>query len=368
MAPVPRLSRRPVASPYMAWAKTRAAARFHLATSSVAPVGPDEFPLPTDGTAFTGPSFYGWPPLQEALAAFLGAPAGRIVHSAGTSLANHLALAVLADPGDAVLVEEPSYELIPETARFLGLEVVRFRRGLPHASLPDPDALERLFTPRTRVVAVTNLHNPTSAALDAARLRALAGLAARHGAWLLVDEVYRDSSFADPVPSAWDLAPNVVVTGSLTKVYGLPGLRCGWIVAPAEVADAAWRLTDLFHVIPSHTAEQQSAAALGRIGELRERTRRLLGANHALLNAFLAAHPVLDCPPAVAGTVAFPRLRTGPADALVRHLRERHETSVVPGGFFGMPDHFRIGTGAPTPVLSEGLDRLGRALAELGLH
>ncbi len=362
MSAAPRLASRPIHSPYMEWAKTRAAARFGLAASAVASVGPGEFPLPIDGGDFTGPSFYGWPPLQEALATHLRVPSRRIVHTVGTSLANHLALAVLADPGDAVLVEHPTYGLIGDTARFLGLEVVRFDRDPARGGVPDPDEIASRMTPRTRVVVVTNLHNPTSAALDPVLLRHIAGIVGERGAWLLVDEVYLDAAFAEPLSSACDLSPNVVVTSSLTKVYGLPGLRCGWIVAPEEVADAAWRLTDLFHVVPSHAAERQSVLALARADVLRQRAHGLLATNHALFGSFLASRPELECVPPAGGTVVFPRLREGSVEALARALREHHETSVVPGGFFGSPDHFRIGVGIATATLTEGLDRIGRVL------
>jgi hypothetical protein len=346
----------------MAWAKTRAAARFNLAGSAVAAVTPAEFALPTDGGDYTGPSFYGWPPLQEALARFLGAPASRIVHTVGTSMANHLAFAVLADPGDAVLVEDPTYELVPETARFLGLETLRFRRDPLHGGMPDPDELASRFTPRTRVVVLANLHNPTGARLDAETLRGVARLAEARGAWLLVDEVYLDATFGTPAPSAWNLGPNVVVTGSLTKVHGLAGLRCGWIVAPEAVAAAAWRLTDLFNVIPSHTAERQAVAALGRIDKLLARSRRILAANHAAFGGFIASRPELEWNPTGEGTVAFPRLRGGSVDSLAQVLRDRHETSIVPGRYFGRPDHFRIGLGGRPENFSEGLARLAAAL------
>ncbi len=369
MPAAPALSRRPIGSPYMEWAKTQAAARFNLAGSGVAAVSPGEFgPVEAEGAGeLTGPSFYGWPPLQEALGQFLNAPTECIVHTTGASLANHLALAVLADPGDTLLLEEPTYGLLAETASFLGLEVRRFDRGPLQGRVSDLAELEARFTPRTRIIALTNLHNPTSAALDGAGLRLLARFAADRGAWLLVDEVYRDAAFEAAPPSGWTVGENVVVTGSLTKAYGLGGLRCGWLVGAKRVAVAAARLNDLVTVIPAHPAERLAVAALGRITELRERSRRLLTANQVRFNAFLGGHPGLDCAPVSAGTVAFPRLREGSVEALVSGLRIRYETSVVPGHFFGRSAHFRIGLGGMTADFAAGLERLDAALGA-GLH
>jgi hypothetical protein len=152
-----------------------------------------------------------------------------------------------------------------------------------------------------------------------------------------------------------------MVTSSLTKVYGLSGLRCGWILAPPDLARKMWRLNDLFGVIPAHPAERLSVIALEKLPQIAARTRALLDRNREIFNRFLASCPELQAPPMQFGTVAFPRLLRGTVDALCTRLRER-DTSVVPGRFFGMEEHFRLGICCETSILEEGLARLGAAI------
>ena len=162
-------------SSYMEWAKTRQAARFNLAAS-----GMPAFPL-SDLAALaglrvvdlelTGPAGYGYAPLQQALAAKAGVSPDCVVAAAGTSMANHLAMASSYEPGDEVLIEQPTYELLLSTARFLGANIKRFARRVEENFRLDPHEVERALTPRTRLVVLTNLHNPSSAFTDEATLR-----------------------------------------------------------------------------------------------------------------------------------------------------------------------------------------------------
>jgi aspartate/methionine/tyrosine aminotransferase len=350
----------------MHWAKTRQAAPYNLAVSGVPAVTLAELgPLPAD-LELSGPSFYGWPPLQAALARHTGVPEDHIVPAIGTSLANHLAMAACLQPGDEVLLESPTYGLLADTARYLRAVVRRFPRPRAHGFQPDLSALEAALSPRTRLIVLTNLHNPTSARLPTDSLRAISELARRAGARVLVDEVYLEATFDPDVVSAHRLDEAILVTSSLTKVYGLSGLRCGWVLASPELAERMHRLNDLFGVIPAHPAERLGLLALERLPILRERARRILDDNRRLWNAFLADRSDLESTPSTAGTVEFPRLRAGPdaVEKLCIRLRERHETTVAPGRFFGCPDAFRIGLGAPASVFAEGLRRLGTALDE----
>jgi aspartate/methionine/tyrosine aminotransferase len=190
--------------------------------------------------------------------------------------------------------------------------------------------------------------------------------ARRAGARILVDEVYLDAMFESAPPSAFHLGAEFITTSSLTKVYGLSGLRCGWILAEAAVAERLWRLNDLFGVIPAHTAELLSCIALANIEEIAAYSRSLLETNSRVLNSFLHSRDDLESTEHKFGTVSFPRLKLREsADELCALLKEKYETSVVPGRFFEMPQHFRIGIGCNTLVLTEGLERLGAALDEM---
>jgi aspartate/methionine/tyrosine aminotransferase len=345
-------------SPYMEWAKTQQAARFNLAAS-----GMSAFPLSdlaalaglrVEDLELTGPAGYGYAPLQQALAAKAGVSPDCVVAAAGTSMANHLAMASSFEPGDEILVEQPTYELLLSTARFLGANIKRFARRVEEDFRLDP-----------REVVLTNLHNPSSAFADEATLREVGELAKGAGARVLVDEVYLESLYSTPWRSAFHLGKHFITTSSLTKAYGLAGLRCGWALAEPELARAMWRLNDFYGVNAAHPAERLSVIALRHLSEIAARPRDLLAANRPLLHAFLNSRPELQVAKQPNGTVLFPRLGKGKIETFCRVLRQKYETSVVPGGFFESPEHFRIFAGAQTAALKEGLQRVASALDEL---
>ena len=357
---------------YMEWAKTRSQAWFNLATSGIMSVPASEFPRMTGPLEVTGPGGYGNAELQERIASHNRVPVECVVAAAGTSMANHLAMAAVLSPGDEVLIEQPAYGPLLDVARYLGARVKRFARRFEDDFAIDVEEVERAITRRTRLIVLTNLHNPSGAMIPADTLRAIGELAQQRGLRVLVDEAYLEMTFDDAAPFAFRigdiLASSVenpfIVTNSLTKVYGLSGLRCGWILAAPELARRIWLLNDLFGVNAAHPAEQLSVIAFDHLERFRERARALLETNRALLDAFLASRPDLEFFHPVAGTVVFLRLRNGNADEFFDLLRGKYETTVVPGKFFEMPQHFRIGIGGDSAQLREGLERLGAALDE----
>jgi aspartate/methionine/tyrosine aminotransferase len=355
-------------SEYMEWAKTRSDARFNLASSGVAPFPLADLGARLEDLELCGDSGYGYEPLLERLARKAGVDRDRIVHATGTSMANLLVLAAAVGPGDEVLMEHPTYPLLEDAARWLRLDVKRFARRAEDGFRLDPREVERALTPQTRLVVVTNLHNPSGSLASPGELRAVGDLARSIRARVLVDEVYLDALAVRgrPTTSAAHLGPEFVVTSSLTKVYGLSGLRCGWVVADPDLAYRISRLNDLFGVIPAHAAERLSVAALDHLDLVSARARRILEANTARVNAFLVAREDLAGPPVDGGMTAFPRLLHDDVEGLCRRLRERHETTVVPGRFFGVPGHFRLALGCAPEVLAGGLERLSRALDEAG--
>jgi aspartate/methionine/tyrosine aminotransferase len=248
-------------SDYMVWAKTRSRARFNLATSGVLNYPISELGVTLEDLELSGPSWYGYEPLQNALAAKSQVTPDNVVAANGTSQANHLAMAVLLAPGDEVLIEQPVYDPVLALARHLGARVKRFHRRLEDGFRIDPREIERSVSRRTRLIVITNLHNPSSALTDKETLVEIQGIAREVGARVLVDEVYLEALF-DGSPSAFHLGREFIVTSSLTKAYGLSGLRCGWILAEPELAESMRRLNDLFCVIPPHSAELLSVIAL----------------------------------------------------------------------------------------------------------
>ncbi len=357
---------RQVGSAYMEWAKLHAHARFDLASSGMTSLSLASLPATLADVELNRAAGYGYPPLVERLAARYGVAPERVVTATGTSMANHLALAALLDPGDEVLVERPTYSLLLDAARYLGATVRRFDRRFEEGFRVDPEAVGRAMGPATRLVVLTNLHNPSGVRTPDEALRAVHELARERGARVLVDEVYLEACF-DPAPrSAVHLGDEVVATGSLTKAYGLSGLRCGWVLAAPPLARRMWRLDDLFGANAAHPAERLSVVALDHLGAIAAAARERLDRNRGLLDRFLASRSELEAVWPEAGTIAFPRFVGGRVDELCRVLRERYDTSVAPGRFFEAPEHLRIGVGGETAEVEEGLARLGRALDEVG--
>src|SRR5580692_11087463 len=363
-------SQRTKRSVYMEWAKTRSHAQFNLATSGLISVPLSELPVRVEDLEITAPGAYGYGPLQERLARHNGVPEECVVAANGTSMANHLAMGAVLDPGDEVLIEQPVYGPLLDVAEYLGAQVTRIPRRIETGFALEPAEIEKSITCSTRLIVLSNLHNPSGALAPAATLREIGEMAHRVGARVLVDEVYIDMLFDRGAPFSFSIGQTIapaadnpfIVTSSLTKVYGLSGLRCGWVLASPALAKRMWLLNDLFGAVAAHAAERMSVIAFDHLAQFRARARSLLATNRAVVDGFLDSRRDLECFRPPAGTVFFPRLAHGDSEAFIHVLREKYETTVVPGTFFEMPQHFRIGIGGDTRGLRAGLERLGAAL------
>ena len=345
----------------MNWAKTQSRARYNLATSGVG-----AFPLSELGVLppleINGENSYGYAPLQRAIADRQGVDPQCVVTAAGTSGANYLAFATLLEPGDEVVIETPTYGLLVDSLEYVGATVKRFARTPESGFALDPEAVRRAVSPRTRLIVVTNLHNPSSVLAGEAELREVGAIARSVGARVLVDEVYLDAVYENTPPSAFHLGPEFVVTSSLTKVYGVSGIRCGWILAQPDVARAMWRLNDLFAATPVHPGELLGVAVFQQLEMVRARFRRIVDADRLLLNQFLDRCRGVSAVRTPWGTTSFLHLHHGEVTNFLSRLRAEQETSAVPGHFFGMLDFFRIGMGVNHDMFAEGLRRLEGAL------
>jgi aspartate/methionine/tyrosine aminotransferase len=356
-------AREVLSSSYMYWAKTSSVAKYNLATSGLGNLKLRDLRVSLDDLEITDGG-YGYQPLIRSIGERYRVAAESIVTAAGTTFANHLAMAALIKPGDEVFFEHPAYEPMLAAARYLGANVKRFSRTFENGFRILPDELEALAGRSTRLIVLTNLHNPSGVLIEDATLKQIGEIARRVGARVLVDEVYIETLFERSPRTAFHLGNEFVITSSLTKAFGLSGLRCGWIFAERELARRMWLLNDLFAATPVHAGERLSVVAMQQLTELAERSKQVLDRNRRLLNEFLDTREDLEVIRPEFGTVMFPRVRRGTADELCRLLREKYETSVVPGRFFEMPAHFRIGIAGDTDVLEAGLDRLGKALDE----
>lgn len=357
-------SRREIRSIYLEWAKLRSKARFGLAGSDVLHYPLADMHVRIEDLSLSPPGGYGYKPLLEKLAARANVPVECVVHAQGTSMANHLAMAALLEPGDEVLIEEPGYEAIFAAAQYLGAKIRRFPRTFEAGFQLDPREIERAISPRTRVIVVTNLHNPSGVRTPDSVLKMVGQIARSMGANVVVDEVYMEMVHDPPWQTSFHLGSNFIVTSSLTKGYGLTALRCGWVFAAAPLAERMWRLNDLFGATSPYPTDLLSVTALDQLPQIAARAKKLLETNRALLKAFIDSRKDLVTIWPEAGTIVFPQLTTGHADAFCQLLAEKYETSVVPGRFFEAPEHFRIGVGGDTEKVREGLSRMGAALDE----
>jgi aspartate/methionine/tyrosine aminotransferase len=351
-------------SDYMHWAKFKPPVQHSLTGSEVPHFRMDSLPISIADLDLDGASHPRYAPLRQRIAESYGVSPEQVVSADGTSMANFVAMAALISPGDEVLIEHPAYDPILAAASFLGANVTRFQRSAQDGFRIDPDRVAAATTDRTRLILLTNLHNPSSALASDDDLHSVGEIARSVGARVLVDEVYLDAA-VPPRRSSVHLGPEFVVTNSLTKVYGLSGLRCGWILAEPELAERMWRVNDLFGVNQAHPAERLACIAFDNIDTVIGDTPAMLERNRRLFNAFVEGRADLACMPADHGITAFPRWSGGDTQKLDDLLHERYDAAVVPGRWFEMPDHFRVGFGYPTDALEQALDRLGAALDDL---
>lgn len=347
----------------MAWAKTRTPAKFDLAASNLLGCSIDDIDGAREALSLEGSNENGFPPLLEAIAARYGTGTSRVMTGNGCSGANLLAIAALVNAGDDVLMESPFYDPIAGTARLVGARVNYFRRRFEDGYQLDVDAIERAMTPATRLVVLTNPHNPGGVVLHDDAIVAAADVAARHRAVLLVDEVYLDIvNILGDGPrhtSAALLAPNVVSTSSLTKSYGLNALRCGWAIAPDDIAERMRRTRDVVDGIAPVPIERIAVRAFAQIDALADRARAIVAQNLDVFRTWVLGAAQLELPAPVRATVVFPRVRgVDDTRAFAEALHRGHDVAVVPGHFFGEPANIRISLAGRPAMLKDGLARL----------
>lgn len=354
-----------VNSPYLEWSKTAAAVKNNLAGSGVLAITLRDLPFRQTKFEINPQTSQGFSPLIKALGEQYQVDTANIATTVGTSMANFLVMSALVEAGDEILIEHPTYEPILSTASFLGLKIKRFERSFENNFCIELKKLEKSVSRKTKLIVLTNLHNPSSAYTDEQTLQAIGIIAKDVHAHVLVDEVYLGALFEKAPKTAFSLGNEFIVTNSLTKVYGLGGTRCGWIFADADIIKKISGITNLMYVNHAHPAEQLSYIAFSVFRQLEERAKRILSLNMRILYKFFDDHPQFEVFRPEAGTVVFPRLTKGNVDKLCDHLLNKYETAIVPGRFFEMEDHLRIGIGCSTNTLKSGLKKLHYALEEL---
>ncbi|MGH7507798.1 MAG: aminotransferase class I/II-fold pyridoxal phosphate-dependent enzyme [Longimicrobiales bacterium] len=306
--------------------------------------------------------------LRERIAAlYTGASEANVMVTNGSAEANFVAIWQLVEPGDEVAVVMPAYMQTPGLVEAFGGTVRKIRLHPDHAWQPDPDEIRRAITDRTRLVVVTNPNNPTGAVLGEEARVALIEATGRTGTWLLADEVYTGAERSGPeTPSFFGAHPRVLATGSMSKAYGMPGLRIGWVVADPAVAEQLWARTDYTTISAGDLTDTLASLALRTDVRPRliERTRGYIERGLAVLEEWMAAQGGFDHRAPDAGAICFARYAAPiPSDVLAERLRVERSLLIVPGEHFGFERHLRFGFGMETDRLEAALERLGEQLA-----
>jgi len=345
--------------------------QFDLGTSEPQlEVTPERLGLSAGDIVIDGHNALGYDRLRELLARRYSVSTENVLLSQGASMANFLICAALIRPGDEVVVERPAYEPLFRVPQLLGAAVRRVERRFENGYRLDPSDLRDQLTDRTRLIILSNLHNPSGALLENNVLREVGELAESVGARVLVDEIYLEFLFERTPPSAFHLGGPFIITNSLTKVYGLGGLRIGWAFCDPEMVRRAQRLYFTMGVHHPICAEVFGHAILGRRAVWERWARacsRRIAENRPAVDAFIGGREDLQWVEPAAGLIAFPRLRgAGSSTELAELLRRRFDTFIIPGRFFDDDRHFRLAWGAAGPALRQGLDHLAAALDVLG--
>ena len=312
----------------------------------------------------------GTPELRAAIASmYPGATPDHVEVTNGGSEANCIVLWHLVQPGDAVVMMTPNYMQIDGIARGLGATVLEWPLVLDDGMRWGLDiaALDRLVTRQTRVIVVCNPNNPTGARFGSSDLDGICRIARQAGAWIVSDEIYRGAELDGSItPTMWGRYERVIVTSGLSKAYGLPGLRIGWVAGPPELVATLWGVHDYTTIAPGALNDRLARIALTpeRRARLLTRTREILRSNYPVVRRWIDGRAAsLTSVPPDAGAIAFVQYRQAiNSTLLVERLRDEAGVLVVPGDHFGMDGYLRIGFGSDRARLSEALIRIGRVL------
>jgi len=299
---------------------------------------------------------------QRISARYAGASPGNVLVTTGSAEANFVTCWRLLGPGTRAVVVAPTYMQTWGLATNFGGQVELLPCTPERLWDPDPEHLERVITPGTTLVVVTNPNNPTGHVLSAAARQALLDRTRSVGAWLLADEVYQGAERNGvETPTLWGSYDRVIVTGGLSKAYGLPGLRIGWSVGPADLIASLWRRHDYTVIGPGPVTDFLATLALRVRPKILERTRSILNRNYPVLDAWLKSFgDFFEWQAPEAGAICWVRYRhrLGSLE-LAERMRAEHSVLLEPGDHFRVPHHLRIGFGGDL------LGDLDAALAEL---
>jgi len=309
--------------------------------------------------------------LRERIAAiYPGARIEQIEVTNGTSEANYLVSLSQLRTGEGFAMELPNYMQMPGVARSLGASVRTFRLTEAEDWEPDWEEFERAVTPGTRLLYLSNPNNPTGSVLSDEAMRRIVARCEETGTWLLSDEVYLGAEIDRPrTKTFWGMSDRVIVTSGLSKAYGIPGVRIGWIVAPDDLAERCWAQHDYLTIGPNKMSDRIARVAVERENRERcyARTREILKHNLPIAREWIDsfAGRVSWCEPQ-AGAIALVKYDSSvPSIEVAERVRTRQNTLIVPGSHVGLEGYLRIWLGGREDFLREGLRRIGVELRQV---
>ncbi len=310
--------------------------------------------------------------LRETIASlYPGASADDVLVTVGAAEANYLAIHTFTDPGDQVVIVLPNYMQVWGVAQNRGAVVREVYLDVDNDWALDTAALDAVVSADTKMICVVNPNNPTGRIMSEAEMDAVVAAAERSGAWLLADEVYRgaEREREEETPSFYGRYDRVLAQGSMSKAYGLPGLRVGWTVGPAKAVAAMWRRHEYTTIATTMLSNHLTATALSPKvrPQVLARTRMLLRGGYGLLGEWLSEQDgVFTGTPPDAAAITFLKydLPIGSTEWMER-LRDERSVLIVPGDHFGLEQHIRLSFAVPEPELVEGLQRIHESVVEL---
>ena len=319
------------------------------------------------------PHVNGIPQLRQNIAALYdGAQAENVLVTVGAIEANYITTRTLLSPGDEIVIMLPNYMQIWGIARNHGLVIKTFNLREDQGWAPDLDQLETAVSPNTKLIAICNPNNPTGAILSEAEMAAIIRIADKVGAWILADEVYSGAERVTDVqtPSFFGRYPRVIAMGSMSKAYGLPGLRIGWAVGPASTIDEIWARHEYTTISATMLSNKLAALALSTQMRPRilQRTRDYIRRGYPELEGWMEAHEdTLYLTPPRESAIAFVRYHLDiNSTEFTERLRREKSTLIVPGDHFVMDHLVRISFGLPHDYLLSALARIHDLVVELG--
>ncbi len=359
--------------------KYEQAVEYNLSESGVHPISlselldgdPDQIAslLSTD---LNYPHVNGIPELRENIAALYdGAGADNILVTVGAAEANYITIRTLLSAGDEIVIMLPNYMQVWGIAKNHGSSIRPFHLREETGWALDLDELRDAVTTNTKLIAVCNPNNPTGYILSEVEMDAIIAAAADVGAWILADEVYRgaERSTGNQSPSFYGRYDKVIAIGSLSKAYGLPGLRIGWAVGPPDTIDEIWARHEYITISATILANKLAVIALSTEVRPRliQRARKYIREGYPVLQEWMDGHgDTFRLTPPQAAAIAFARYRLDiNSSVLTERLRTEKSVLIVPGDHFGM-DHFvRISFGLPYGYLVGALNRIHELIMEL---